>query len=62
MKCPHCDYVYDASIKYPDQKGEFFRHPIDVERPDLGSYHSGVQKRGVYGCPNCNKMFIDMGW
>jgi hypothetical protein len=58
MKCPHCEYEQDDVIK-----GDFYALPINVEREEKEQYHRSIQRKGVFACPSCSKMFIDLeGW
>jgi len=59
MICPYCDY----DVNSPEgTEGEFFTlgNKIVMER-DSDSYDRthNVEVRNVYGCPKCNKTFMD---
>ena len=60
MKCPHCnyeDYSIDKNGKYKEGvEGRFYRLPISMERQ---SYYGEKDRREVYGCPACHKIFME---
>jgi hypothetical protein len=59
MKCPHCEY---EDVKYTDDgevfgsEGKFYTLPIKLEREEGFHYH--LEKRQLYGCPNCDMVFM----
>ena len=46
----------DHYIETRGEFGEFYTSPLKVERTSSNSSH--IEQRSVYGCPNCNRMFI----
>lgn len=62
MKCPHCEYEHGWSGEEMDvskgKEGEFFQLSNSIQMERSGSY-GGTDKRYVYGCPACNKLFMD---
>jgi len=66
MICPHCEYEHgygdgrhdDGSYKKViGSEGDFYRLPITLTR-DGDNYHGIDETAGLYGCPACNKTFI----
>ncbi len=70
MECPFCNYKegeydYKKKKKIGGKEGDFFKLSNDVEmiRRDEGSYTRTHEKRNIYGCPKCKKIFMDnWGW
>lgn len=59
MKCPYCGYHHgwDADmIKFNEgEKGRFYKFPIPMTRDGYWE----AEQREVYGCPSCNKLFME---
>lgn len=61
MKCPHCNYTngWDAEsmTSINGGKGEFYSlsNNISLER----SCGFEKTKKDLYGCPSCNKVFME---
>lgn len=62
MECPHCGYEETYNDNDGNtvigEEGKFFylSNNIIMERP-TGYYEP--ETRMLYGCPNCNKLFMD---
>jgi len=59
MKCPHCEYEHgwsgDVMGVVEGSEGEFYQLPIELERKAFYS----TDRVPVYGCPSCNKLFME---
>ncbi|HET8687301.1 MAG TPA: hypothetical protein VFM18_11655 [Methanosarcina sp.] len=64
MICPHCGYKHghhwnkdDKWERVEGENGEFFEltNAIQAKR----GYGYNEQTRDVYGCPSCNKLFME---
>ena len=58
MICPHCNYSHDEYDYEKNkismgEKGHFYVMPVKLERQSYDRYEVHL-----YGCPNCNKTFI----
>lgn len=62
MKCPYCNYIngydFDENKIIHGTEGDFFMFPIKMEREGI-EFHSSGETASVYGCPKCNKIFIE---
>lgn len=63
MKCPHCEYEDGWSGEKLEiiegEYGKFFfmSNGIQMERQS-GLFSRNTDKKDVYGCPSCNKLFM----
>jgi len=59
MKCPHCNYEHGYNLTkdkdFNGSKGNFYELPIKMERD---GYDFRLEKAHLYGCPECEKLFI----
>lgn len=57
MECPNCKYVngWNGEQKIEDEKGKFYKLPIDVER--VVPYDS--DRKHVWACPDCKILFFE---
>uniref|UniRef100_A0A6M3LBV3 Uncharacterized protein n=1 Tax=viral metagenome TaxID=1070528 RepID=A0A6M3LBV3_9ZZZZ len=64
MKCPHCEYKaglnYDTK-EYYGEEGDFYRlsNEVKMQRDNDSYYGNKYSTNTVYGCPKCNKLFMD---
>jgi ribosomal protein L37AE/L43A len=64
MECPHCKYkngwMYndnDEFVEFKGESGEFFKLYNDLELKRGRDFDQ--ETRNLYGCPNCDKTFIN---
>jgi len=59
MKCPHCQYEHgysdDAEKNINGKEGEFWRHPVMIER---ARPYDDPGRANVFACPKCGILFI----
>lgn len=64
MKCPHCDYIngwsFVADKDVQEREGGFYKVSNDVgmERSNTSMFSSDSDRRALYGCPKCRKLFM----
>jgi protein-arginine kinase activator protein McsA len=60
MICPNCKYEYGYNLDKQEyiepDKGDFFRHPILIERERK---YGREQRQQIYACPKCGMLFIE---
>ena len=68
MICPHCKYCYGyywneegEHVEAKGEEGQFFTvsNGIGMERSGGDGYHTDKDKKELYGCPKCNKLFME---
>ena len=62
MKCPHCEYENEWDWKKGNSsaEGEFFELPVELQRTNREAYSGRAKdERRIWGCPRCNKLFMD---
>lgn len=66
MICPHCGYEHGFHWKDDEPKtvtgahGDFFELSNDVKMVRANNdYWRTEDSRSLYGCPSCNKLFMD---
>ena len=62
MECPKCKYedrwLSAKEVWIKGTEGDFFRLPISLERKSDEIYYREKDTADVYGCPNCNNVFM----
>ena len=63
MKCPHCDYEdesYGDDGTILGNEGGFFKLSLRMEQPEDDNYYR--RYADLFGCPSCNKTFIERSY
>lgn len=62
MVCPHCNYAHGwSSEQQKDIKGDMGKF-FELEGHSLkreSGYSYSTESRNTFGCPSCNKLFMD---
>lgn len=64
MKCPYCDYEYgwngDVMKIIHGEEGDFYRVSNGIQMvQQVPQYYYSNNVKELYGCPSCNKIFMD---
>jgi len=63
MKCPYCGYSHGWDNNKLEHthglNGEFYKVSNKIQMERDSDYESNSETKDLYGCPNCNKVFMD---